>query len=72
MQEDGGRSHDDDGGAVMILNLSESLAEELRETLEGVLGDMSSEIADTDNPNYRKQLQARRDRLAAIRADLGA
>jgi hypothetical protein len=55
----------------MILNLSESLAEELRQTLEEVVGDMSSEIADTDNPIYRKQLQARRERLAAIRAELG-
>ncbi|MGP0109820.1 MAG: hypothetical protein ACLPR9_13350 [Acidimicrobiales bacterium] len=56
---------------MMILNLSESLAEELRQTLEEVVGDMSSEIADTDNPIYRKQLQARRERLAAIRAELG-
>ncbi|HZM54501.1 MAG TPA: hypothetical protein VFC03_05685 [Acidimicrobiales bacterium] len=55
----------------MILNLSESLAEELRQTLEEVVGDMSSEIADTDNPIYRKQLQARRERLTAIRAELG-
>ena len=54
----------------MILNLSESQAEELRQTLEGVLGDMSSEIADTDNPTYKGVLEARRERLRAIHSQL--
>ncbi len=68
----GAHRMNDDGGAVMILNLSESLAEELSDTLGEVVSDMSSEIADTDNPNYRAKLQARRERLAAIRTELGA
>ena len=54
----------------MILNLSESQAEELRQTLEGVLGDMSSEIADTDNPSYRLTLKERRDHLRSVRDKL--
>ena len=55
----------------MIVNLSESLAVELSDVLGEVIRDMSSEIADTDNPIYRKQLQGRRERLAAVRAELG-
>lgn len=54
----------------MMLELSEPLAEELRTTLGEVLGDMSSEIADTDNPVYRRNLEARRERLTAIRSQL--
>ena len=54
----------------MILNLTESVAEELRDTLGEVLGDMSSEIAGTDNPNYRAKLEVRRERLREIRSQL--
>lgn len=54
----------------MILELSESLAEELRDTLREVLGDMSSEIANTDNPTYREILETRRERLRSIHAQL--
>ncbi len=55
----------------MKLDLSEPLADELRSTLEAVLGDMSSEIAGTDNPTYRRELLNRRERLAAIYSQLG-
>jgi len=48
---------------MVNLELPEALAEELDGTMSSVLSDMSSEIADTDNPAYRKQLQARRERL---------
>jgi hypothetical protein len=54
----------------MILELSESLAEELKSTVAEVVGDMSSEIADTDNPGYRRQLEERRERLRSIHAQL--
>jgi hypothetical protein len=54
----------------MILELSEPLAEELRDTLGEILGDMSSEIADTDNPAYRRTLESRRELLRAIFAQL--
>jgi len=50
----------------MIVELSDELAEELRVTLANVISDMSSEVADTDNPDYRRQLQARRVRLQSI------
>jgi hypothetical protein len=52
------------------LALDEEHATELREVLDEVLGDMSSEIASTDNALYRSTLQTRRDRLRAIRAQL--
>ena len=58
-------------GCSMILDLSQSLAEELHDTVTGVLGDMSTEIADTDNPAYRRTLEARRDRLRSVLAQLG-
>ncbi len=54
----------------MILDLSQPLAEELRACLEEVIGDMSGEIADTDNPKYRRELEARRERLKSIHSQL--
>jgi len=52
----------------MQLTLTDVEATELRDLLDGSLGDLSSEIADTDNPNYRLALKERRTRLQAIRA----
>lgn len=43
---------------------------ELRDLLDGTLGDLSSEIADTDNPSYRAALRRRRERLERVRAAL--
>jgi len=54
----------------MILELSESLAAELRDTLAEVVREMSSEIADTDNPGYRRALESRRERLREIHSEL--
>ncbi len=54
----------------MILELSQSQSEELRDTLGQVISDMSSEIAGTDNPQYRRELEARRDRLRSVQAQL--
>jgi hypothetical protein len=42
----------------------------LREALDNVLGDLSSEIADTDNPSYRADLNRHRDVLRQVRARL--
>lgn len=47
----------------MMLELSDDVAEELRDTLEQVISDMSSEIADTDNARFRAGLLERRARL---------
>lgn len=55
----------------MELELSEDEQQELREVLDGVLGDLSSEIAGTDNAHYRTTLNQRRDRLQAVRQRLG-
>ncbi len=54
----------------MLLELSVPVAEELRETLAQVVSDMSSEIADTDNPRFRAGLQERRARLQSVLAEL--
>lgn len=44
----------------------------LRELLERELGDMSYEIADTDNSVFKAQLKDRRDALKVIQANLGS
>lgn len=54
----------------MILDLSQEVAEELRVTLEQVIGDLSSEIAGTDNPGYRRELEAGRERLRSVHSQL--
>ena len=51
----------------MNLELSADQARELRTLLGGVLGDLSHEIAATDNAEYRVNLRERRDLLSAIR-----
>jgi hypothetical protein len=56
----------------MQLTLTESEVTELRDLLDGALGDLSSEIADTDNPGYRAILKERREALQAVRAQLEA
>ena len=54
----------------MELTMTDVEAAELRDLLDGALGDLSSEIADTDNPSYRLALKERRTRLQAVRARL--
>ncbi len=54
----------------MILERSEALVVDLRDSLKEALSDMSSEIADTDNPAYRRTLENRRDRLRTIHSQL--
>ncbi len=43
----------------------------LRELLDATVLDLSPEIADTDNPTYRRSLVDRRDQLRAILDTLG-
>jgi hypothetical protein len=54
----------------MQLQLSDDDVVLLREVLASVVGDLSPEIADTDNPSYRRELKLRRDRLQAMLASL--
>jgi hypothetical protein len=54
------------------LQLSDDQAQELRTLLDGALGDLSHEIAATDNAEYRLRLRERRDLLTAIRSGLEA
>jgi hypothetical protein len=57
--------------STMQIELDDSDAEILREVLYSVIMDLSPEIADTDSPDYRRQLKARRDRLRAVLDRLG-
>ncbi len=55
----------------MQLGLQEEEAAELRRLLMGALSELSSEIADTDNAGYARQLRARRELLRSIEEKLG-
>jgi hypothetical protein len=44
----------------MVIELTEEQCAELQRLLEEFLGDLSSEIADTDNPGYREGLRQQR------------
>lgn len=50
----------------MELKLTEDQASELTQLLNGALGELSHEIADTDDPRFRRQLRDRRVALEAI------
>ena len=56
---------------TMRLDLDDGDLEILRLTLFWVVQDLSPEIADTDNPTYRRGLKNRRDRLRAVLELLG-
>lgn len=56
----------------MQLTLTDDESADLRDLLDGSLGDLSSEIADTDNPNFRLALKERRIHLKSVRAQLGS
>jgi len=57
-------------GGPMEISLSDDEVIELRALLDQALRDLSSEIADTDNAEFRRSLRARRERLEAIYQDL--
>jgi hypothetical protein len=56
----------------MELRLDDAEATELRALLTGTLKELSSEIADTDNAEYQRNLRSRRACLETIRQKLGA
>lgn len=56
----------------MDIELNDDQADVLKDTLDAVLEDLSSEIAATDNASYRSVLNVRRDRLREVRSQLGA
>lgn len=62
----------DEQVASTELRIDEEQAEELRAVLDEVLGDISTEIADTDNSEYRLILRGRQGRLRSIREKLGS
>ena len=50
----------------MLLELTEGQCAELQQLLEGALGELSSEIAGTDDPEFRQGLRERRALLEAV------
>lgn len=55
----------------MEIDLEADDVQLLREVLTTVIRDLSPEIADTDNPAFRRDLKARRDHLQKIFDALG-
>ena len=53
------------------LDLNDKQQEILREILNSAVSDLRYEIADTDNSEFKDNLKARRDELAAILEKLG-
>lgn len=58
------------GGNMVQLDLKPDEQEILRETLESYISDLSVEIADTDNKDFREKLKWRRDVLNKVLASL--
>jgi hypothetical protein len=54
----------------MEIRVSEFEAQVLRSLLSNTLGELSMEIADTDNPAFRRELLKRREALSSIRIKL--
>jgi Na+/phosphate symporter len=54
----------------MDLHLDDEQASELHKLLTDALGELSSEIADTDNPSFQRALRARRRHLQEIEEQL--
>lgn len=50
----------------MNIELSDDDARFLTEILESEISDLSPEIADTDNPTYRRGLRERREHMRAL------
>ncbi len=50
----------------MDVSLTEEQARELSSLIEGALGELSHEIADTDNARFRISLVERRQRLSEV------
>jgi hypothetical protein len=50
----------------MLVELSEEQGAELQKLLENSLGDLSTEIASTDNAEYREGLRQRRSLLESV------
>ena len=54
----------------MELHLDDEQASELGKLLAQTLGELSSEIADTDNPAFKRALRERRHQLQTISQQL--
>jgi len=57
---------------MMKIELNDEQVADLGQLLRGALGDLSSEIAATDNAAYRDRLRSRRVSLEGVLAQLGS
>jgi hypothetical protein len=55
---------------MMDLHLDDDQIGELHDLLRHALGELSSEIADTDNPSFQRALRERRRHLQSIAEQL--
>jgi hypothetical protein len=62
----------DQKGETMKIELTDEQALDLGELLRAALGDLSAEIAGTDNAGYREGLRTRRESLQGVLAQLGS
>jgi hypothetical protein len=69
MRSDGEEGRTRDAHIIELL-LDEGEATELVALLDAAIADLSPEIADTDNAQYRAMLRQRRDLLRSIRGKL--
>ena len=53
------------------IEFTDDEADELRATVQATLSELSPEVADTDNAEYRRILRGRRELLTQIVAKLG-
>ena len=65
-RRDGGPETGHGEGESMVIELTEEQCAELQRLLEETLGDLSTEIADTDNPQYREGLRQKRAVLESV------
>ena len=56
----------------MKLQLDDEQARELRDLLAEALRELSSEIADTDDPTFQRKLRSRRQHLQGVAEQLGS
>jgi hypothetical protein len=56
----------------MELQLDDEQARELRDLLADAIRELSSEIADTDNPAFQRKLRSRRQHLQGVAQQLAS
>jgi nitroimidazol reductase NimA-like FMN-containing flavoprotein (pyridoxamine 5'-phosphate oxidase superfamily) len=64
--------HELKGEHIMELQLDDAQVSELNSLLTQAIGELSSEIADTDNPSFKRTLRERRHQLQTVQLQLSS